>query len=306
VYGLAILFLFALVGSLPSKWKDPDYDLTGVPAVWWWVSLVAALGATLANPFGWQIYSVVWAYSSQKAALNLVNEMHALPFRSFTDWAALIVFNLGVASLAWSRRRSVLLSAFLVLGGWCGFRVQRDVWFLAVLSVAVIAESFKDRSRPRPLSWRQTAVALAITVCIFAGEIRWGQLSSATLQKSTKQSFPVGAAEFLDSHPLPDPLFNPYDWGGYLMWRLPTRLVSIDGRAQLYGDSGLSRAFSTLAGSLDWKSDPHLQQAGTVLIDRKCALASLLRVDTEFRKVYEDDVAVLFVRETPEKRRTPK
>ncbi len=36
----------------------------------------------------------------------------------------------------------------------------------------------------------------------------------------------------------PQPIYNEYIWGGYLIWRLyPDYRVYIDGRADVYGDS---------------------------------------------------------------------
>ena len=49
--------------------------------------------------------------------------------------------------------------------------------------------------------------------------------------------FPSRAVDFLAQHHLPGPIFNHYDWGGYLIWRLhPEYPVFVDGRADLYGD----------------------------------------------------------------------
>src|SRR6202043_1125535 len=44
--------------------------------------------------------------------------------------------------------------------------------------------------------------------------------------------FPSGAADFLLAHGVTSPMFNTYEYGGYLMWRLwPQERVFIDGRA---------------------------------------------------------------------------
>jgi hypothetical protein len=44
--------------------------------------------------------------------------------------------------------------------------------------------------------------------------------------------FPAGAADFLREHHVTAPMFNTYEYGGYLIWRLwPQERVFIDGRA---------------------------------------------------------------------------
>lgn len=295
VYGLALLLLFAAVASLPRQYIGIDRHLLRLRVPWWWASLALAIGATLVNPYGWRIYDVVWAYASQKTAVTVIEEMHALAFRSFTDWATLALFCLAVGSFTWSRKRSVLLPAFLLAGGWCGFHTQRDVWFLAVLSVAVTAEAFRGKTLAKPLNPSQVGMALLLAAGIYGAQLRWGDLSNQKLQQAADQLFPEKASRYIETHASPDPLFNPYDWGGYLMWRLPGRLVSIDGRAQLYGDDGLTRFFATRTGAPGWRDYPQLQKANTVLVERESPLASLLRMDPAYKLVYEDQSAVIFV-----------
>ena len=296
VYGLALLLLFAAVASLPRRYIGSDRHLLRLRVSWWWASFALAIGATLVNPYGWRIYEVVWTYASQKTAVNLIGEMHALDFRNVTDWATLALFSLAVGSFAWSRKRSVLLPAFLLAGGWCGFRTHRDVWFLAVLSVAVTALAFRETSVAKPLNRWQMGIALLLTAGIFGAKLHSGELSSQKLQQAVEESFPEKASRYIETHATPDPIFNPYDWGGFLMWRLPGRLVSIDGRAQLYGDDGLARSFATQTGAPGWRDSAPFQKANTVLAERTSPLASLLRMDPAYKLIYEDQLAVIFVR----------
>ena len=55
-------------------------------------------------------------------------------------------------------------------------------------------------------------------------------------REAETSEFPARAVAFLQQHPPAGPIFNLYDWGGYLIWKLyPTTPVFIDGRADLYG-----------------------------------------------------------------------
>ena len=48
---------------------------------------------------------------------------------------------------------------------------------------------------------------------------------------SDQNNYPVGATKYLEDHPdSTTNLFNPYEWGGYLIWRIPGLKVFIDGR----------------------------------------------------------------------------
>jgi hypothetical protein len=75
--------------------------------------------------------------------------------------------------------------------------------------------------------------------------------------------FPKSAADFLNAHHLTRPLFNTYEHGGYLMWRLwPAQRVFIDGRA-------LSESlFMDYARILYNHDDNDGQLSGTQLLER--------------------------------------
>ena len=50
--------------------------------------------------------------------------------------------------------------------------------------------------------------------------------------RTARWRYPAGAADFLLANHIDAPLFNTYEYGGYLMWRLwPRQRVFIDGRA---------------------------------------------------------------------------
>jgi hypothetical protein len=90
------------------------------------------------------------------------------------------------------------------------------------------------------------------------------------------------------------PLYNDFNWGGYLIWalRMP---VSIDGRAAFYGDQAIDRSIATWGAEPDWNTDPELTKAGVVIGPPKAALTQVLRLDPKFKLVYEDKVAAVFV-----------
>jgi hypothetical protein len=96
---------------------------------------------------------------------------------------------------------------------------------------------------------------------------------------------------------LPQPIFNDYGWGGYLIWKLyPDYRVYIDGRADVYGDAFMEEFLSAQAGEKGWRAPLDKYGIRTVLIKPDTALASLLREDAGWQKVFEDSQAVIFTR----------
>jgi hypothetical protein len=91
-------------------------------------------------------------------------------------------------------------------------------------------------------------------------------------------------------------MYNAFDWGGFLIWYMPDYPVAIDGRTDLYGDEIGRRFFDTGSGDDSYLTDPYLNESGVVLLQREMPLAALLQGDQRFQKIYEDRLAVVFVR----------
>jgi hypothetical protein len=106
---------------------------------------------------------------------------------------------------------------------------------------------------------------------------------------------PVRAVEFVRQHGYPGPVFNDFNWGGYLIWslRMP---VTIDGRQNVYGDQRMDRSVATWGGQPDWSSDPDLSSARRVIGPIGAPLIQLLSRDSRYQLVYKDKLAAVFTR----------
>jgi len=134
-------------------------------------------------------------------------------------------------------------------------------------------------------------VALAAAIVVLGGGLL---LSQSKLEEKVAASFPAEAARFIRSRDCDGPMFNPFHWGGYLIYHLPEVPVGIDGRTMVHGEARVMRHADTLRARPDWREDPELSQAEIVLLASDTPLAALIRTDGRFRLVYEDDVATVF------------
>jgi hypothetical protein len=109
---------------------------------------------------------------------------------------------------------------------------------------------------------------------------------------------PLRAVEYLNAHPVPEPMFNDSDWGGYLIaTRWPAHKVFIDGRFDVYEYSGVLpdylRIMQPGPQSMRLLAKYNIQSC---LLKRDSALAGLLATPPEWLKVYADELSVLYVR----------
>jgi hypothetical protein len=78
---------------------------------------------------------------------------------------------------------------------------------------------------------------LLALVIVLAGLKVLSPLSQAFNEQMHHETLPVGAVEWIREHRPDGEMFNPYNWGGYLVWALwPEYRVFVDGRTDLYGD----------------------------------------------------------------------
>jgi hypothetical protein len=131
---------------------------------------------------------------------------------------------------------------------------------------------------------------------VLAAGLAWlRDLSPAGLDSRVRRRFPVEAAAVVADRGYRGPLYNDFNWGGYLSWALPHLPVAIDGRTNLYGDAHIERFGRTWSGLPGWQDDPDLAGAGVVIAPAECALVSLLERDNRFARVHADAVAHVYV-----------
>jgi hypothetical protein len=109
--------------------------------------------------------------------------------------------------------------------------------------------------------------------------------------------FPVAAADLLADRYSGRRLFNDFDSGGFLIFRLyPRTLVSIDGRNQVYGEEIMRRYLQTYFLGRGWEQFLRDCDPEVILWPADSPFAILLGKLPEWRQVFADETAVVFVR----------
>jgi hypothetical protein len=300
-YGLLVLGLACAAPVLDRLLhRDADGDPRSVRQLV--VLTVLCVLATLVNPYHIRLYGVVFEYAVQPGPFRFVNELKALEFREVSDWVMLALAAAAVFALGRRRRLDTFETLLLAAAAVFAFRSRRDLWFLVAASLAVLATV---DHRPGPASARLRLTprqglflgALLAGVAVLTAWCR--DLREARLRDTVAAVFPVRAATVVAERGWPGPLFNDFNWGGYLIWRLPQLPVALDGRTNLHGDERILRIGNTWAGGPGWQDDPDLADAGVVIADVQTPLAALLPRDERFVLVHEDPLARVFVRRGP-------
>jgi len=211
----------------------------------------------------------------------------------------------GAAAFALGRRLkpSVFEVLLLVISAYSSFRAGRDCWFVAIVSATIIATypSTAVASDSFALTKLRALFVTGAIIAVLVVVGRTRNISDDSMELALAERYPVAAAAVVEEREYSGPIYNHFNWGGYLIWRLPGIPVSMDGRGNVHGDKRIKRSIETWSGLKGWSSDPDLTAARLVIVEVNCPLASLLRMDPRFELVYEDKVSALFVaRRQPE------
>jgi hypothetical protein len=314
--GLALIAL-TIAGVLLDAWlseeerKQPVWARVRPLAV----VFVACVAAVVLNPNGARLYLYPFETLTSQAMMKYINEWFSPDFHEpmFQPLAVMLFATFVVMILS---RERVRPSSLLMLAatGYAALRAGRNVPFFALAAMPLLAEhAWKWLSRQTWGAWlrkpekredgSQLFLKVALNVLVFVAAplalcfIRVQQVA-ARQATDEAQNFPVAAVEFIRENKLPQPVFNEYGWGGYMIWKLqPDYRVYIDGRADVYGDAFMEEFLKTHDGVAGWRAPLEREDVRTVAVGPNVPLASLLRQEKDWRKVFEDKQAVIFVRE---------
>jgi hypothetical protein len=300
--GLVILSLF-LLGELFEKMLAPSFSTSN--------ARLRALSGTLflnlllvpLNPNGTKMFWYPLATLRSKAMQSSIDEWASPNFHRGDQWPFLLLLLATLVTLAWSRTRvrprDVLL---LSISAFAGLSSVRMTPFFVLVTVPILSRSLGCRLGRERSSIHQrpagVAVLNGVLVLAVAGFV---SLHLAQLIRRQPQAeaahYPVGAVAYLAAHPLAGPIFNHYDWGGYLIFKLyPVTRVFIDGRADLYGDHLMEQRAASYYLMDDWQQPLSEWKIRTVIVPADAPLATGLRSAPGWMVSYEDSKSVILSR----------
>jgi hypothetical protein len=166
-------------------------------------------------------------------------------------------------------------------------------WKERVLKLS--AEQTAPTQEVRPLFVIVNWVLLLFVVLAALLQIS-GPIGVKANTEAQAESLPVAAVDYLREADLPGPMFNNYNWGGYIIWELPQYPVFVDGRTDLYGDELLSQYLNALFARGDWRGTLDEYDINLVFVETAAPLAIELRQEPGWEETYQDDMAAIFVR----------
>ena len=302
VYGLFVVVLYASARVATFVWKRGENPFRPL-------FVIAVLGGCLlcacVGPNGILPFKVALDYAADLRAFQVIQELHAINFRRPEHFVQLLLLMVACFVAGRSPRAGLFRPLLLVASAIVSFRAMRDSWFVSMVSGIVIADAVGTamaqaaadvRATPvvRPAVHYALAAALALGVSFQLA--RHEGMTASELAEVIDRNYPLRAAEFIERAALKGPMYNDFNWGGFLILRLPEYPVSIDPRADLYDPALFTQSLKTANATPGWQQDPDVARANFIVIQRWFPLATALAGDPRFHLAYQDHIASVFVR----------
>ena len=296
MHGSFVLGVIVIVAAAAGMLLDGRMGRQHVdPRVYGW--LAAACLLTLANPNGAGI--MLEAVRSRGGRSNNIAELASTMAHFQAKWKSDIgywgVLVLAITTLVTQGRRMKAQHLTVAVGMLVmSLMARRHMLYLPLAGLAIVPY-LGNR-----LPWgRAGCLCAAATLAIAV----WCADKYAILMFGQDDAFPVAAVEFLQGNPTADNLFNFYDWGGYIPYKMPGTKVFIDGRSVV---AETAEDFAAMMETPRWGRLFETYGIATVIMPAADSfsgelfpLATSLIASPEWVLVYADAAAVVFVKNIP-------
>jgi len=273
------------------------------------------------NPNTWRM----WLYPFQTVGIgalrDFIQEWQSPDFHQVWQQPFIVLLLLTVLALARAGRRAdftdLALLAMWTIGA---LLAGRNIAIFALVAVPIFVrygtiawnqqlEGWRDgtwaepllRKASQPLASSKALGALnwlLLILIVVAALVKIYQpLAPGAVDRATREALPVEAvAAVHELHPA-GPLFNSYNWGGYLIFTLwPDYPVFVDGRTDLYDEAFLRQYVRIYMADDGWQDSLDQHGIQLVLLETNSVVAKFLRMEPIWQEAYRDDMATVFIR----------
>lgn len=280
----------------------------------------ACLAASLASPYGWRLHEHMVRYLASDWIRDTVNEFQSPKFRSeaMAQFEIVLLAAIACAGLLLARRR-VAETLLLVFWAHLALTSARHAPLFVMVALPVVGSDLPALGRRLfrgPEFARTGHILAAIGRDYRLGMMRGGFWAAAAFIASLwaplglptafpSDLFPVAHARAYRMELLAHRVLTTDEWADYLLYANdPHQRVFFDGRSDFYGERLGREYLGLLNGSYDWRRRLDSWDIGVALLPPDVPLASLLKLDPDWRIVLDDGKVSLFLRRTEKFRRS--
>lgn len=277
------------------------------------LSLVCAASvlAACVNPFGVQAFLFPFRLVSETYLMDHVQEFLSPNFHGFAPYRYLLLFLIGMLGISKTRlaiTEMVLVLLFTSMSLYSARYIPLcSIVYAPILSKYgdILIQKYDGRGS-RVLQQRSSVYGridgsakgyaiLLVVLVVFAGLVA-GKIPVHFPEKKA----PKAAIDFLRANPLRGNMFNNDEIGDHVIYSLyPRYKVFIDGRLDMYGEPIIKEYYKVVHIEQGWKDVLDKYDINYIFEYTDSVLVRHLLTDEGWRQIYTDNVASIFLRDTP-------
>jgi hypothetical protein len=268
-----------------------------------------SLIATLITPSGWGNWQAVLNNSSRYILSRTVETMPP-DFSQLGTWPFALLIDITVIVIIVTRKTQSASHIFLLAGfAALGLLMTRNIPLFGITATPILSEGMSNILK-RAKRWQSIEanittlesslrgavwpVMFGLVFALFIG-IRY-QVQKEALNHFNERVFPVAAADWLETHPQPGDMFNEFNWGGYLLYRLwPEQKVFLDSQTDFYGEKLVKEYERILTAQGDWQALLDTYSVKWVILPHTAPLLPALQ-NENWQTLYSDQIATILKR----------
>ncbi|MFB5188873.1 hypothetical protein [Alicyclobacillus fastidiosus] len=296
--GIIMLVFEVILSFIPTVGRLSRLPLSNRARVYLLVTALVSIGIGLLNPNTYHEFTYA-LLSNNSLMVNSINEWHSPDFHSQYYKYGVIPFVAFVLVLLVIRKQHVPLKYVLYFGGCFALTLvyQRFMPYLAISGAPLLAASMRDWLRALLNPSRVFRYVLGILMCgvIVDFCISVPDLRGSVDRHFATNAYPIDCVNYLKQHPVPGPMLNAYDFGGYLIYEhIPT---FVDGRTDIFLENNTFQDYMDLQ-NLAWDAPDLLDKYGfkSAILPPGYALSVYLTNSPDWHIAFRGANAEIFVR----------
>lgn len=300
-----ILILVAYTGGatwdylLTKEKREPDLIKKA------WFLLAVTVPASLINPYGIRPWLTILKYINNDYLMSRMVEARPPDFSDpvFSILLGMLIFSIFILSI--KKEHMPTWKGFLLAGfSLMALIATRNAHLYGLVAPFVLVPAIRSLSLKTKLSrhpnmsialieqrksniiWKVT-VAFVLIFCVLFTSVGDNYQFSASF-------FPTKAIKWLEENPQQGNMFNDINWGGYIaLHQWPEQRVFIDSMADISGE--ITHQYEQVLTTQDNYEDIlESYNIKWIIISVNSNLASRLLTNADWKKVYVDEVAIIF------------
>jgi hypothetical protein len=269
------------------------------------------VAAVCINPNGPSMLAYPFKTLSIGVLQDYIVEWQSPNFHNLEVQPFLWMLCLLIVAMAYSSKRPSLTELILVIGfSAMSFMAGRHIATFALAASPVLARHahaslaplLERRKKGKELRPRLAKALNLAILCVLAAAALLKvhlPLSEAFNEEEIRSRVPAEAVAYIAAHNPAGPIFNSYNWGGYIIWELfPAYRSFVDGRTDLFGDEILKQYLQVWQVEEGFAEVLEAWDIRLVLVEPNAPLARVLPLQG-WRTLYADEKAVVLAREEP-------